>query len=69
MTKSANPAMTDTAPSVQPVRAWAIRARDGSIVLDTRWSKADTEDESVYQFGLDENARVIRVEIKEVNDE
>lgn len=67
MTKSANPAMTDPAPSVQPVRAWAVIDKDGEIFhvlfLEPILSMWDQANQSRAPH------RGIRVEIREVNDE
>jgi len=59
--------MTDPAPSVQPVRAWAVVDKDGAITL-VRFSPTLPE---IWDKACDSGAphRVIRVEIREVNDE
>jgi len=65
--------MTDPAPSVQPVRAWAVVDKDGLDAFDiftyrTRL-KADL-DARAWDRRFPDLAphRVIRVEIREVND-
>jgi len=66
-------AMTDTpTPSVQPVRAWAVKDARGYINADTIWQQADAAEmaeryDAEFQF-LGPH-RVILVEIREVNDE
>lgn len=68
------PAMTDPAPSVQPVRAWAVVDKDGLDALDlftypTRL-KADLDARALdRKFPYLAPHRVIRVEIREVSDE
>jgi len=66
--------MTDPAPSVQPVRAWAVVDKDGlnACYISTFETKerAHRHAESWDRLRKDlAPHRVIRVEIREVNDE
>jgi len=64
------PAMTDAAPSVQPVRAWAVKHNTkGVIATRTDWTKSHAEQIAGDWDVPASPHRVIRVEIREVNDE
>lgn len=76
MTKSANPAMTDPAPSVQPVRAWAVVGERslrlhfaGSYTFTSKAVASDVARERDETDPYHAPHRVIRVEIREVSDE
>lgn len=68
-----SPAMTDPAPSVQPVRAWAVVDKDGKFndTLLRGYEKGAANLAGLLNEVFEETAphRVIRVEIREVNDE
>jgi hypothetical protein len=66
--------MTDTpTPSVQPVRAWAVVDKDGRFDATHIYNNLISADkvQRSYEKYCKEDAphRVIRVEIREVNDE
>ena len=67
------PVLTDPAPSVQPVRAWAVVDKDGTIVISAISDHKDIMEMCVEKFKRLFHSRaphrVIRVEIREVNDE
>lgn len=61
-----------SAPSVQPVRAWAVVDKDGRMERQLFLSKLTAEhgiEELMTYFSAAAPFRVIRVEIREVNDE
>lgn len=67
--------MTDPAPSVQPVRAWAVVDKDSKFdpimditVAPEKWA-VGLEERYNLVFPARAPHRVIRVEIREVNDE
>jgi len=63
--------MTDTAPSVQPVRAWAVVGRDDVIYITLIHTNYTERVRRKFDQIVPDRAphRVIRVEIREVNDE
>ena len=67
------PVLTDPAPSVQPVRAWAVVDKDGKFSTYTCCNSRNHAEmlAASSDRALPSRAphRVIRVEIREVNDE
>lgn len=65
--------MTDPTPSVQPVRVWAVVDKDGKFSRHDLIDGPSRPEHSLRfydkQFPVYAPHRVIRVEIREVNDE